>query len=65
MSEDFIPEDSWDDEEPEDDLVEADGELAIRFQMVTNKKQEPLRIDKFLMVRLVGATRNKVQQALD
>ncbi|NDC41318.1 MAG: RluA family pseudouridine synthase, partial [Chitinophagia bacterium] len=65
MNDDYLPEDTWDDEEPEDDLVEADGEPVVRFQMVTNKKQEPLRIDKFLMVRLVGATRNKVQQALD
>lgn len=65
MAEDLLVEDSWEDEEPEEDLVEADGEPIIRFQMVTNKKQEPIRIDKFLMVRLVGATRNKVQQALD
>ena len=65
MSEDFVPEDTWDDEEPDEDVVEAGDELAIRFQMTCNKKQEPLRIDKFLMVRLVGATRNKVQQALD
>ncbi len=65
MTEDEIVEDTWDDEEPEDDVAEASDEPVVRFKMTTNKKQEPLRIDKFLMVRLVGATRNKVQQALD
>ncbi len=65
MSEDFIPEDTWDDEEPEEDVIEAGDEPVIRFEMTTSAKQEALRIDKFLMVRLVGATRNKVQQALD
>ena len=65
MNEDFIPEDTWDDEDPDDDVIEAGDEPVIRFEMTTNAKQEPLRIDKFLMVRLVGATRNKVQQALD
>ncbi|MBC7553151.1 MAG: RluA family pseudouridine synthase [Taibaiella sp.] len=65
MSDDIIPEDTWDDEEPEDDVAEAGDEPVVRFRMVTNKKQEPLRIDKFLMVRLVGATRNKVQQAVE
>ena len=31
----------------------------------TDKGQEPLRIDKFLMNRLEGATRNKIQQGID
>ncbi len=64
MSDDLIVEDTWD-EEIEDDREEADGELSIRFHMVCKPNQEPLRIDKFLMVRLVGATRNKVQQAVE
>ena len=65
MADDEIIEDTWDDEEPEEDVAELSDEPVVRFRMTTNKKQEPLRIDKFLMVRLVGATRNKVQQALE
>ena len=30
-----------------------------------DKGQEPLRIDKFLMNRIEGATRNKLQQAIN
>ncbi len=58
-------EDVWDDEEPEEELNEADDQPVERFRMVTKRKQEPLRIDKFLMVRLEGATRNKIQNAID
>lgn len=36
-----------------------------RMRIVTDKRQEPLRIDKFLMTRVEGATRNKIQQALE
>jgi len=39
--------------------------LAERERFVVNKGQEPVRIDKFIMNRLEGASRNKVQQALD
>jgi len=55
-------EDVWDDEEPE--AEEQLEEPVERLRIKTNKRQEPLRIDKFLMHRLVGATRNKVQQAV-
>ena len=58
-------EDVWDDEEPADDLTEAGDEPVERLRIVTEKRQEPMRIDKFLMNRLEGATRNKLQQALE
>ena len=58
-------EDVWDDEEPEEEVNETDDEPVERLRIVTDKRQEPLRIDKFLMNRLEGATRNKVQQALE
>jgi 23S rRNA pseudouridine1911/1915/1917 synthase len=40
-------------------------ELYERLVIVIPKGQEPLRIDKFLMTRIEGATRNKIQQGID
>ncbi|MEO8109782.1 MAG: RluA family pseudouridine synthase [Ginsengibacter sp.] len=40
-------------------------ELFERLTIVSAKGQEPLRIDKFLMNRIEGATRNKIQQAIE
>ena len=40
-------------------------ELYERFSITVDKGQEPLRIDKFLFNRLEGATRNKLQQAIN
>jgi 23S rRNA pseudouridine1911/1915/1917 synthase len=45
--------------------AEGNEELYQRFQFVIDKGQEPLRIDKFLMNRIEGATRNKLQQAIN
>lgn len=57
---------------PEDLQQEAEGsapdnndELYERFSFRTDKGQEPLRIDKYLMNRIEGATRNKLQQAIN
>ncbi|MBS1920366.1 MAG: RluA family pseudouridine synthase [Bacteroidetes bacterium] len=44
---------------------ESGDELYERFSITVDKGQEPLRIDKFLMSRIEGATRNKLQQALN
>src|SRR5436309_10321619 len=44
---------------------EAGEELYERRVIRTDKGQEPLRIDKFLMNRIEGATRNKLQQAIN
>lgn len=43
----------------------GNDDLYERFVFRTDKGQEPLRIDKFLMNRIEGATRNKLQQALN
>src|ERR1041385_8500347 len=45
--------------------IESNDELYQRFQFTADKGQEPLRIDKFLMNRIEGATRNKLQQAIN
>lgn len=45
-------------------MIEETEELFERVTIVCSKGQEPLRIDKFLMGRIEGATRNKIQQAI-
>ncbi len=57
----------------QDDLSQQQGEeggdgsdvLYQRFIFNADKGQEPYRIDKFLMNRIEGATRNKLQQAIN
>jgi len=49
----------------EDASQETSDELFERFNLTVDKGQEPLRIDKFLMNRIEGATRNKLQQAIN
>jgi 23S rRNA pseudouridine1911/1915/1917 synthase len=50
--------------EEEIETSESD-ELYERLVIIIPKGQEPLRIDKFLMTRIEGATRNKIQQGID
>jgi len=50
--------------EQEDEISESE-ELYEKLSIVVDKGQEPLRIDKFLMARVEGATRNKIQQAIE
>jgi 23S rRNA pseudouridine1911/1915/1917 synthase len=45
--------------------TEGSDDLYERFQFTIDKGQEPYRIDKFLMNRIEGATRNKLQQAIN
>jgi 23S rRNA pseudouridine1911/1915/1917 synthase len=55
-------------EEEWEDEAESSVEESVaveRIRIVTDKRQEPLRIDKFLMNRVEGATRNKLQQGLE
>jgi len=40
-------------------------ELYEKLVLTIDKGQEPLRIDKFLMSRIEGATRNKIQQGIE
>ncbi|MDQ3277760.1 MAG: RluA family pseudouridine synthase [Bacteroidota bacterium] len=56
MAEDIIP--GAEDQESSDEFYE-------RFQFNADKGQEPYRIDKFLMNRIEGATRNKLQRAIN
>jgi 23S rRNA pseudouridine1911/1915/1917 synthase len=61
-----IQEDVWDDDDQESDVDTTSGdEKTERLRIKTDKRQEPLRIDKFLMNRVEGATRNKIQQAIE
>ena len=46
-------------------LQDSTDELYERFNFTADKGQEPYRIDKFLMNRIEGATRNKLQQAIN
>lgn len=58
-----------DDEDLEDEDLDSSGQEGVplkeRLRLKTDKRQEPLRIDKFLMNRVEGATRNKLQQAIE
>ena len=53
------------DKEPDDLQETGNEELYERFVIHTDKGQEAIRIDKFLVNRIYGATRNKVQQAIN
>ncbi|ANH80646.1 RNA pseudouridine synthase [Niabella ginsenosidivorans] len=44
--------------------TEGNDVLYQKFVYTTDKGQEPYRIDKYLMNRIEGATRNKIQQAI-
>lgn len=44
---------------------EAAEELYERLTIQVDKGQEPLRIDKFILNRVVNTSRNKIQQAID
>ncbi len=57
-------EDLWDDE-GEEDSSEQEEVREERLRFTVDKRQESVRIDKFVMTKLEGATRNKVQNALD
>jgi len=55
--------DESEDKKPE--IQDSSDELYQRFNITIDKGQEPLRIDKFLTNRIEGATRNKLQQAMN
>jgi 23S rRNA pseudouridine1911/1915/1917 synthase len=48
----------------EEEITESE-ELFERLTLEIPRGQEPLRIDKFLMTRIEGATRNKIQQGIE
>jgi 23S rRNA pseudouridine1911/1915/1917 synthase len=52
----------------ENEIIEDNNESEELFEkhsIIIDKGQEPLRIDKFLMQRIEGATRSKIQQAIE
>jgi len=57
MTDDLLPDNT--------DTPDNNDELYERFSLIIDKGQEPLRIDKFLMTRIEGATRNKLQRAMN
>ena len=46
-------------------LEDSEDELYEHFRFVADKGQTPLRVDKFLVDRITGASRNRIQQAAD
>jgi len=46
-----------------DEIIEEQSELFEHFRFVADKKQNPLRLDIFVMHRIENASRNKIQQA--
>ncbi|MBO9566522.1 MAG: RluA family pseudouridine synthase [Niastella sp.] len=48
-----------------DDSGEGSEELYERMNLVVDRGQEPMRLDKFLVQRIENASRNKVQQAIE
>ena len=49
----------------QNESAENNEELYERFQIVIDRGQDPVRIDKFLTQRLENASRNKLQQAIN
>jgi 23S rRNA pseudouridine1911/1915/1917 synthase len=49
----------------EQEINDTSDELYERFNIIIDKGQDQLRIDKFLVNRIEGATRNKVQKAIN
>jgi 23S rRNA pseudouridine1911/1915/1917 synthase len=52
-------------QEAEEIELQENDELYEKLTLIIDKGQEPLRIDKFLMQRIEGATRNKIQQGIE
>lgn len=63
----LFPEEEWDEDGAELPEEEEEGEKqpVEKLRIKLTGKQEPIRIDKYVMSRIEGATRNKVQQAIE
>ena len=48
-----------------DETAEGPEALYERMNLIVDRGQEPMRIDKFLVARIEGASRNKVQQSIE
>lgn len=60
-----MAEESMLDQDNELDSGDGAETLYERHRYIVDKGQEPIRIDKYLISRMVGGTRNKVQQAIE
>lgn len=61
-----MEEEIWDDETDLDETEKEESqEKQIRFQLTVDKGQDIIRIDKFLQNLIKGATRNKIQKAIE
>jgi 23S rRNA pseudouridine1911/1915/1917 synthase len=49
----------------ESQIEQGSEDLYERLILIVDKGQEPLRIDKFLLVRVQNTSRNKIQRAID
>jgi 23S rRNA pseudouridine1911/1915/1917 synthase len=49
----------------DDAIAQEDNDLFEHFKIVVDKGQSLLRIDKFLMLRIENASRNRIQNAID
>lgn len=52
-------------DEQVDEQSETGDELYERLTIIVDKGQEPIRLDKFITARIEGASRNKVQHAIE
>jgi 23S rRNA pseudouridine1911/1915/1917 synthase len=52
-------------EKENSEIQDNNDDLYERFSIIIDKGQDQLRIDKFLVNRIEGATRNKVQKAIN
>ncbi|MFT4062675.1 MAG: RluA family pseudouridine synthase [Edaphocola sp.] len=57
--------DLWEDDIAESGNNDETNGPAEKMRIQLTARQEPLRIDKFLMNRIEGATRNKIQNSID
>lgn len=64
MKEEYVDEldDTLDDVEP---VVDNPAELYEHFRVVVDKGQSQVRVDKYLLERLVNSSRNRIQKAAD
>lgn len=63
---DIPQEEIWEEDDDLNQEAEQEEEAPVeRLRLIIDRGQEPLRIDKFVMTRIEGATRNKIQIAID
>jgi len=46
-----------------DEIIEEQSDLYEHFRFIADKKQNPIRLDMFVMVRIENASRNKIQNS--